>query len=234
MPIAKNKYSINTSGSLRWSNDVNYVRNSSIALNNNTVVDTTKASQLNTTRTLTAGYNLSGSINGKVVMFTLSGRVNYNRAWQSVQTTNTNIYISYNMLGDLKLVLPKGLLIATDFQYNMNTGYGSGYNKNYALWNASISKDMFKNKRAQIKAQIFDILKQNQSIRRSINGNNITDSQSTILPQYFIFTFTYNFNNFQQPNNNQRDGGGMRQRGGGGGGGGMRGGGNRGGGGGGF
>jgi uncharacterized membrane protein YgcG len=228
MPIAKNKYSINTSGSLRWSNDVNYVRNSSIALNSNTVVDTTKASQLNTTRTLTAGYNLSGSINGKVVMFTLAGRVNYNRAWQSVQTTNTNIYVSYNMLGDLKLILPKGLLIATDFQYNMNTGYGTGYNKNYALWNASISKDLLKNKRAQIKAQIFDILKQNQSIRRSINGSNITDSQSTILPQYFIFTFTYNFNNFQQPNNNQRDGG-MRQRGGGGGfgggGGGMRGGG---------
>ena len=234
MPLAKNKYSINTSGSLRWSNDVNYVRNSSSALNNNTVLDTA-ASKLNTTRTLTAGYNLSGSINGKVVMFTVSGRVNYNRAWQSVQTTNTNIYISYNMLGDLKLILPKGLLIATDFQYNLNSGYGNGYNKNYALWNASISKDLFKNRRAQIKGQIFDILKQNQSIRRSINGNNITDSQSTILPQYFIFTFTYNFNNFQQPNNTQRDGmrqqdGGMRQRGAGGFGGG--GGGNRGGGGG--
>jgi len=138
-------------------------------------------------------------------------------------------------LGDLKLILPKGLLIATDFQYNLNSGYGNGYNKNYALWNASISKDLFKNRRAQIKGQIFDILKQNQSIRRSINGNNITDSQSTILPQYFIFTFTYNFNNFQQPNNTQRDGmrqqdGGMRQRGAGGFGGG--GGGNRGGGGG--
>ena len=239
MPIAKNKYSINTSGSLRWSNDVNYVRNSATALNNNTVVDTA-ASKLNTTRTLTAGYNLSGSINGKVVMFTVSGRVNYNRAWQSVQTTNTNIYISYNMLGDLKLILPKGLLIATDFQYNLNTGYGNGYNKNYALWNASISKDMLKNKRAQIKFQIYDILKQNQSIRRSINGNNITDTQSTILPQYFIFTLTYNFNNFQQPSGGpQQDG--MRQRGGfggqggggnRGGGGGFGGGGNRGGGGG--
>jgi len=69
-PIAKNKYSINTSGSLRWSNDVSYVKNSSTALNTNTIVDTIH-SQLNTTRTLTAGYNLSASINGKVVMFTL-------------------------------------------------------------------------------------------------------------------------------------------------------------------
>ena len=210
-PIANNKFSINTSTSLRWSNDVNYMRNSSTSLNTTTILDTT-ASRLNTTRTLTAGYNLSGSINGKVVMFTLAGRVNYNRAWQSIQTTNTSIYTSYNFLGDLKLILPKGLMIATDFQYNMNTGYGSGYNKNYALWNAAVTKELLKNKRAQVKFQIYDILKQNQSIRRTINGSNITDTQSTILPQYFICTLVYNFNNFQQPNG-QQDG--MRQRGGG-------------------
>ena len=227
-PLAQNKFSINTSGSLRWSNDVNYMRNTSTALNTTTVLDTA-ASKLNTTRTLTAGYNLSGSINGKVLMFTAAGRVNYNRAWQSIQTTNTNIYVSYNFLGDLKLILPIGLMIASDFQYNMNTGYGNGYNKNYALWNAAVTKDMLKNKRAQLKFQIFDILKQNQSIRRSINGSNITDSQSTILPQYFIFTFVYNFNNFQQQKGGMQQNG-MRQRGGpgggyGGGGRGMRGGG---------
>ena len=101
--------------------------------------------------------------------------------------------------------------------------------KNYALWNAAVTKDMLKNKRAQLKFQIFDILKQNQSIRRSINGSNITDSQSTILPQYFIFTFVYNFNNFQQQKGGMQQNG-MRQRGGpgggyGGGGRGMRGGG---------
>ena len=211
-PIAKNKFSINTSGSLRWSNDVNYVRNSATVLNTTTVIDTA-ASKLNTTRTLTAGYNFSGSINGKVVMFTAAARINYNRSWQSVQTANTNIYVSYNYLADLKLNLPKGLLIATDYQFNVNTGLGSGYNKNYALWNASVAKDFLKNKRAQFKFQIYDLLKQNQSIRRSINGNNITDTHSTILPQYFICTLTYNFNNFQQQPTDQQNG--MRQRGGG-------------------
>jgi hypothetical protein len=197
-PIAKNKFSINTSGSLRWSNDISLVKNSATAINANTVADNS-ASLINTTRTLTAGYNLSGSINGKVVMFTASGRVNYNRAWQSVQTTASNIYTSYNFLGDLKIITPIGLTIATDYQYNINTGYGTGYNKNYALWNASVAMDFLKNKRAQMKFQVYDILKQNQSIRRSISGSNITDTQSTIIPQYFIFTLTYNFNNFLKP-----------------------------------
>jgi hypothetical protein len=197
-PIAKNKFSVNTSGSLRWSNDISLVKNSATAINANTVADNS-ASLINTTRTLTAGYNLSGSINGKVVMFTASGRINYNRAWQSVQTTTSNIYTSYNFLGDLKIITPIGLTIATDYQYNINTGYGTGYNKNYALWNASIAQDFLKNKRAQLKFQVYDILKQNQSIRRSISGSNITDTQSTIIPQYFMFTLTYNFNNFLKP-----------------------------------
>jgi uncharacterized membrane protein YgcG len=232
-PIDKNKFSINTSGSLRWSNDVSYDNNSSTALNTNTIVDTIH-SQLNITRTLTAGYNLSGSINGKVLMFTLAGRVNYNRAWQSIQTTLPSTYVSYNFLGDLKVILPFGLTFATDYQYNINTGYGAGFNKNYALWNASIAQDMLKSKRLQAKFQIFDILRQNQSIRRSINGSNITDTQSTIIPQYFMFSLTFNFNNFLKPGESMPQNG-MRQRGGFGrggyGGGGFGGGGNRGGGG---
>jgi uncharacterized membrane protein YgcG len=234
-PLANNKFSVNTSGSLRWSNDVNYIRNTNTALSNNSVVGSSVGA-LNTTKTMTVGYNLSGSINGKVVMFTLSGRLNYNRAWQSIQTTNTNIYVSYNYLADLKLILPIGMIVASDFQYNVNTGYGNGYNKNYALWNASATKDLLKNKRMQVKFQILDILKQNQSLRRSINGSNITDTQSTILPQYFMFTLAYNFNNFQQQPQNGRPQDGMRQRGGFGGPGGPggQGGGNRGGGGGGF
>jgi len=39
------------------------------------------------------------------------------------------------------------MTFATDYQYNINTGYGAGYNKDYALWNASIAQDMLKSKR---------------------------------------------------------------------------------------
>jgi len=97
--------------------------------------------------------------------------------------------------------------------------YGAGYNKDYALWNASIAQDMLKSKRLQFKFQIFDILGQNQSIRRSINGSNITDTKSTILPQYCMFSLTFNFNNFLKPGESMPQNG-MRQRGGFGGGGG--------------
>lgn len=80
---------------------------------------------------------------------------------------------------------------------HLNSGYSKSYNKNYAIWNATATKELLKSRRAQLKFQIFDILKQNQSIRRSVTGRNISDTRSTILPQYFIFTFIYNFKNFQ-------------------------------------
>ena len=195
--LAKNKFYINTSGNVRWSNDVNYDRNSASSLTNYNPLDTA-SSILNTTKHLIAGYNLQGSMNTKYLMFTLSGKVNYNHVWQAKKTNAPSVYTSYNLFGDIKLYLPWDLMLNTDYQINITSGYSSGFNKNYALWNASATKELLKSRRAQLKFQIFDILKQNQSVRRSITGRNISDTRSTILPQYFIFTFVYNFKNFKQ------------------------------------
>lgn len=221
--LAKNKFYVSSSTNVRWSNDVNYDRNSASTLTNYNPLDTAM-SVLNTTKHLIAGYNLQGSMNTKYMMFTLSGKVNYNHVWQAKKTNSPSVYTSYNLFGDIKLYLPLDLMLQTDYQINLNTGYSSGFNKNYALWNASATKELLKSRRAQLKFQIFDILKQNQSIRRSITGRNISDTRSTILPQYFIFTFVYNFKNFKQAKGENKQGLGkqnnvMRQRGGGGGGG---------------
>lgn len=210
MPFKQNKYVLNTSASVTWNNDINYIKNSPTSLTLDTPIDFVGASR-NVTRALSLGYNLMGTLNTKAVMATLAGRMNYNRAWQSIQTTTNSIYMSYNIYGDIKLSLPAGLLISTDCQYNINSGYSGNLNKPYTLWNAGATKDLFKNKKGQIKFQILDILKQNQSIKRSISGINIVDTKSNILTQYFMFTFVYNFNNFKNMGNNNPRPDGMRR-----------------------
>jgi hypothetical protein len=196
IPFSQNKYVLNTSGSFTWNNDVSYIKNSPTSLTINTPVDFVGANK-NTTRTLSLGYNLMGTLNTKLMMATLAGRINYNRAWQSIQTNTNSIYTSYNIYGDIKLTLPAGFLLSTDCQYNVNSGFSGNLNKPYALWNAGASKDVFKNKKGQIKFQILDILKQNQNIKRTYSGNNIIDTKSTGLTQYFMFSFVYNFNTFK-------------------------------------
>jgi len=52
---------------------------------------------------------------------------------------------------------------------------------------------------------VFDLLKQNQSVNRSIDGIAVTDTRSRVLQQYFMMTFTYSLKNFGKANtNNQR------------------------------
>jgi hypothetical protein len=43
---------------------------------------------------------------------------------------------------------------------------------------------------------VFDLLKQNQSIVRTVTGAYIEDSQSKVLQQYFMLTFSYSLKNF--------------------------------------
>lgn len=213
IPFHQNKYVLNTSGSLTYNNDISYIRNSSTSLTSLTPIDFESAIK-NTTNTLSAGYNLTGTLNTKLVMATLAGKFNYNTTVQTIQTRTNTVYMSYNIYADIKLTLPKGLLISTDCQYNVNSGYSGNLNKPYTLWNASASKDVFKSK-AQIKFQVLDILKQNQNIRRTFSGTNIVDTKSTGLTQYFMFSFVYNFNSFKKngvdntPTNEMRGPGGQ-------------------------
>ena len=51
---------------------------------------------------------------------------------------------------------------------------------------------------------VFDILKQNQSISRTITNIYIEDAQSKVLQQYFMMTFSYNLKNFGTPKKTEK------------------------------
>jgi hypothetical protein len=51
----------------------------------------------------------------------------------------------------------------------------------------------------ELKLSVFDLLKQNQSITRTVESNYIEDTRSRVLTQYFMLTFTYSLKNFGTP-----------------------------------
>ena len=59
-------------------------------------------------------------------------------------------------------------------------------------------------KAGELKLSVFDILKQNQSISRTVTETYIQDAQSRVLQQYFMLTFTYNLKNFGKTGNKQQ------------------------------
>ena len=60
----------------------------------------------------------------------------------------------------------------------------------------------------ELKLSVFDLLKQNRSITRTVTESYIEDVQNQVLTQYFMLTFSYklkNFGNAKATNVNDRD-----------------------------
>jgi uncharacterized membrane protein len=59
---------------------------------------------------------------------------------------------------------------------------------------------------------VFDLLKQNQSITRTVTESYIQDVQNQVLQQYFMLTFTYSLKNFGTAKTNNNNSGSDRDR----------------------
>jgi hypothetical protein len=90
--------------------------------------------------------------------------------------------------------MPKDFILSTDFDYIFNTGRSSGYNQNYAIWNASFAREFFKNKRGELKISVFDILDKKVNVTRNVGANYIEDVQNSVLKRFLMMTFTYKIN----------------------------------------
>ncbi|MEN6618891.1 MAG: outer membrane beta-barrel family protein [Rikenellaceae bacterium] len=200
-PIAKSKYYIATNTRLRFNNGVNYSNGIK-----------------NITKNLSTTENLRFSYRGEKIEGGFGGRATYSRAWYSIDqltkkstwTNSVNIYANWS--------LPAGINLTSDFNYLFYIGFGTGYNEPSAVWNAEASKLMFK-KMGTLRLKVFDILNQAKSVRRTTTDNYIEDSETNILKQYVMLSFTWRFGTFggqkggdrrMRPGEGFRPGSGMR------------------------
>ncbi len=102
-----------------------------------------------------------------------------------------NIFSQY---WDNELVLrwPKHFIWETQIAYSYNGSIPAGMSKDMLRWNAALNITMLKNEAAVLKLAVIDILNRNNSIWVNANRNTITTTQSNILGQYFMATFSYN------------------------------------------
>ena len=52
--------------------------------------------------------------------------------------------------------------------------------------------------------ECLNILKQNQSISRTVSNTYLEDVNSRVLQQYFMLTFSYNLKNFGTPKKTEK------------------------------
>jgi hypothetical protein len=152
-----------------------------------------------------AGIVLASNIS-EYVDFNINYNANFNRATNSTLNRvsgnieeSLNKYVNQSAGIAMNLLSKNGWFIQNDVTNQSYSGLGDEFDQSYWLWNAAIGKKFLKNKAGELKLSVFDLLKQNQAITRTVTSDGILDSQSQVLQQYFMLTFTYSLKNFGTP-----------------------------------
>lgn len=164
--------------------------------------------------TFGAGAALTSNISEKFD-FTLGWNSTYvlTRNTQSVETSNAYYY--HTPSAKFNWIIGSGFLFNTDVNYTSYRGLGDGFNQDYVLWNAAIGYKFAKKQQCEVRISAFDILKQNNSLSRTINETYYEDLRTNVLTQYFMLTFTWNIKKFRPLPNAGEDKGAGGQGGGG-------------------
>jgi hypothetical protein len=148
-----------------------------------------------TTWNYNAGIVVSSNISEKID-FTVSYTSNYNDVKNSIQqTANNNYYIGLTAL-KLTIMPWKGFLIGSDFTHYQFQGLSGQFNQQIPLWGGTIGYKLLKNRAAEFKISVFDLLTRNNSITRNVTETYVEDLQNSVLKKYLLFTFTYNLKKF--------------------------------------
>jgi hypothetical protein len=162
----------------------------------------------NDIRTFSFGPELRLDMNpAEKLNISVGSGFNYNKTKYSLQSALNTNYLSQEYNTSLDWQMPKGFFFSADFTYTINSQRASGFNSKVPLWNASISKQVLKFNRGELKFAARDLLNKNIGISRNTNNNYIEDSRVLTLRRFFLLSFTYSLS---KTGLNNTGGGGMR------------------------
>lgn len=182
--IGKSNFSVNTFTNLNYNNNISYVQEKGV-----------KSYVENVTKNVSVSENLRFTYRNNFAEVIAGGRATYRDAWYTVSSMDKVATWSNAITGSININIPGGFNVTSDIEHTFYYGYDSYYGKSSTMWNAEISKKLFKDA-AVLKVKVYDILKDARSVNRTTTENYIQDVETNILGQYVMFSLTYQFGKF--------------------------------------
>lgn len=184
-PFKNKKFTLSANTSARYSDAVSYT---------SVGKQQTMESELSTTHNFVASERLTGNYRTETFDVSLNGSMDYNLSRNSKQENSNRQTFDYYVGGSTNVNLPWQLYLSTDLNCRFKDGYTGGFNNNEFIWNAQLSKNFLKNNSGTIRFKIYDILRQQSNLTRSISETMISDTEYNTLGSYFMVHFVYRFN----------------------------------------
>jgi hypothetical protein len=128
--------------------------------------------------------------------FRIGPKVGRNLSTSSLRKDIDNDYWTYGGEVDGYVMLPWKIEINTDVNFDLRQkipAFQETTNTNIILWNAEVSKKVFKDKTGKFIFRANDILNQNKGFNRIINSNFVTDQRYQRIARYFMLSFQWTF-----------------------------------------
>lgn len=129
----------------------------------------------------------------KVMEFKPYYELNFTNNAYDIATFEDREFTRHNAGLRTATFLPKNLEWRNDISFNYNPNVADGFQKSAWFWNSTLAYTVLKDK-GIITLKVYDLLNQNTNARRIATQDYIQDSQSTVLRQYFMLSFSYKFN----------------------------------------
>jgi Outer membrane protein beta-barrel family/CarboxypepD_reg-like domain len=137
--------------------------------------------------TQSAGYNL----NRPNFDFGLTGNFSYNKLSYTFRPDGNTEYFKQSWSADFSYRFPGSFFVLTDVDYLLSTRRSEGFNQEVLLWNMAIAKKFLKNKAAELKLTLYDILNRSRGVNRTVSENYFEDTRSNVVPRFLLVSFTY-------------------------------------------
>jgi len=119
--------------------------------------------------------------------------VDFSKTRFDIDAFKTQNFVRHSAGVKTKTFLPKKLEWQNDISYVFNPNVADGFQKSTWFWNASLAYSVLKDT-GTLTFKVYDLLDQNTNAERTATADYIQDSQSTVLQQYFMLSFSWKFN----------------------------------------
>lgn len=207
-PLWSKKFTVNTFTNASYGDVVSFA-----TLSKDAVVSDAVAEK-GTTHNLMLSQRLSLNYRNDLFDVGLNGGVNYALAKSSVQVQSNRETFDYTFGANTNVNLPWDVSVSSDATYAIMSGYSGGFDKHQLLWNGQLSKSFLSSKRATLRFSIYDILRQQSNLTRTVTASMIQDTEYNTLGSYFMVHFVYKLNTLggKTGKSNRRPGEGGRYR----------------------